>query len=222
MTLTRTVTPEQTVRISADSREGLLSVPENAHGLVIFADGSISSWHSPWNIHVARSLNCRRHATLLFDLLTEGEARDRANVCDLALLGSRVLEAVDWVREVRSLGMLPIGLFGARAGAAAALVAAARLPTDITAVVSLGGRPVLAAEVLSDIRAPTLLIVGGVGHEVLTLHERTAQVVMAQLSVSERELIVVPGASDLFKEPGAFDRVVTAAGDWFDRWLPNE
>lgn len=205
---------ERLVRLSPDGREGLLAIPEDAHGLVIFAHGSGSGRLSPRNIQVARALNQRCHATLLFDLLTDDEARDRANVFDIPLLGGRVLEAVDRVRDVRSIGMLPAGLFGASTGAAAALVAAARLPVDIAAVVSRGGRPDLAAEALGQVRAPTLLIVGGADVEVLTLNERALQ----QLTC-DKELQIVPGATHLFEEPGALERVVELAGDWFDRWL---
>jgi pimeloyl-ACP methyl ester carboxylesterase len=214
MTGTRVLCTERTIRIGKDSREGLLVVPEQPHGLVVFAHGSGSSRFSPRNARVARALNERRHATLLFDLLTDREAANRANVFDIPLLGDRVLDALEQVRAIPSVATLPIGLFGASTGAAAALVAAAYRPQDVAAVVSRGGRPDLAASVLDQVHAATLLIVGGADRDVLGLNERA----LARLKC-ERALRTIPGATHLFEEPGALDQVIAAAADWFDLWL---
>jgi dienelactone hydrolase len=163
---------------------------------------------------VAGRLAERGFATLLFDLLTEGEARERTNVFDIDLLAGRVVDAVDWVRAQDVLGALPIGLFGASTGAAAALVAAARAPGDVAAVVSRGGRPDLADRALPRVRAPTLLIVGGADHGVIELNEQA----YARLNCTA-ELRIVPGATHLFEEPGALDAVVDLAANWFGSHL---
>lgn len=214
MSGTRAPPSERTIRIGTDGREGLLAVPEPAHGLVVFAHGSGSSRLSPRNTRVARALNARGQATLLFDLLSDREAANRANVFDIPLLAGRVLSALDDARAIPAAETLPIGLFGASTGAAAALVAAAHRPREIAAVVSRGGRPDLAAAVLDQVRAPTLLIVGGADRDVLELNERA----LARLGC-DKALRTIPGASHLFEEPGALDQVIVAAGDWFDRWL---
>lgn len=189
---------------------GTLSLPASPQGLVIFAHGSGSSRFSPRNREVAARLAAGGLATLLFDLLDEREAADRRNVFDIVLLGERVASAVRWAREHPATAGLRIGLFGASTGAAAALVAAASLPGEVAAVVSRGGRPDLAAGALAEVRCPTLLIVGGADLEVLALN-RAAR---AQLRCPS-ELIVVPGATHLFEEPGAMDQVTRAALDWF-------
>ena len=199
------------VRIGERRLEGLLTIPGRARGLVIFAHGSGSSRLSPRNTLVAEALNQRGMATLQFDLLTEAEARDRANVFDIPLLGRRVLETVQWSRAEQSTRSLPLGLFGASTGAAAALIAAAERPADIAAVVSRGGRPDLAQPVLDRVRAPTLLIVGGADHGVIELNEGALQALAC-----EKRLHIVAGATHLFEEPGALDEVVDAAGDWFE------
>lgn len=204
------------VRIGARQLEGLLTIPDHASGLVIFAHGSGSGRLSPRNTLVAEALNGRRMATLQFDLLTEAEARDRANVFDIPLLGERVLETVQWARADATAGSLPIGLFGASTGAAAALSAAAERPGEIAAVVSRGGRPDLAAAVLDRVRAPTLLIVGGADHGVIELNERALETLAC-----DKRLRIVPGATHLFEEPGALDQVVRAAGDWFEAHFPG-
>ena len=183
-------------------------------GLVIFAHGSGSSRLSPRNRMVAERLAERGFSTLLFDLLTEGEARERSNVFDIDLLTGRVVDAVDWVRAQDVLGALPIGLFGASTGAAAALVAAARAPGDVAAVVSRGGRPDLADRALPDVRAPTLLIVGGADHGVIELNEQA----YTRLTCTV-ELRIVPRATHLFEEPGALDAVIDLAGTWFGSYL---
>ena len=202
------------VRIGRHGLDGVLTIPDRAKGLVIFAHGSGSSRSSPRNAHVAEALNGRGLATLLFDLLSEPEAADRRNVFDIALLGARVAEAVAWVRKNRETSSFGVGLFGASTGAAAALVAAAKTPGDVAAVVSRGGRPDLAGEVLPFVQAPTLLIVGGADPEVLDLNEDA----LAQLTC-EKRLEIVPGATHLFEEPGSLDQVVDLAGVWFERHL---
>jgi putative phosphoribosyl transferase len=193
---------------------GDLVVPASAGGLVVFAHGSGSSRHSPRNRQVARALNERRLATLLLDLLTVDEERDRANVFDIALLAERLVAATRWARQQPSAGSLPVGYFGASTGAGAALCAAAELGEEIRAVVSRGGRPDLAAGRLGEVRAPVLLIVGGDDQVVLELN-REAQ----ELLKAPSELAVVPGATHLFEEPGALDEVSRLAGDWFARHL---
>lgn len=193
---------------------GTLALPPDCNGLVVFAHGSGSSRLSPRNTHVARQLNGHGFATLLFDLLSDQEAEDRRNVFDIPLLGSRVLEALHWVSCQDDLAALRIGIFGASTGAAAALVAAAEAPLVIRAVVSRGGRPDLAGEALRDVEVPTLLIVGGKDDDVLELN-REAQ---RQMHCPTR-LVVVPGATHLFEEPGTLDQVVAAASDWFSQYL---
>lgn len=197
------------VTIGPMQLEGILSVPEPVMGLVIFAHGSGSSRLSPRNTYVAEQLQERAMATLLFDLLTDEEASDRRNVFHVPLLASRLEEAISWACCDPEIAGLPIGLFGASTGSAAALVAAAAKP-EIAAVVSRGGRPDLAADVLTQIRAPILLIVGGADTGVLELNQDA----FAKLNCV-KSLNVVPGATHLFEEPGALDEVVRAAGDWF-------
>ncbi len=191
-----------------------LGLPPAPVGLVIFAHGSGSSRFSPRNGFVARELRAAGFATLLFDLLTAEESLDRARVFDIALLAERLLEAMDWARRRPELASLPIGLFGASTGAAAALVAAAEEPEVVRAVVSRGGRPDLAGPALPKVRAPTLLVVGGHDTVVLELNRLAQRRMTAPV-----ELAVVPGAGHLFEEPGALERVVELARDWFRRWL---
>lgn len=186
-----------------------LAVPQNARGLVIFAHGSGSSRFSPRNGFVAAALREKGLATLLMDLLTEEEAQDRGNVFDIPLLAGRVVEAIDWAAAEPALGELPIGLFGASTGAAAALVAAAERPQDVGAVVSRGGRPDLAFDALARVRAPTLLIVGGLDFDVLNLNR------IALRRLPDARLDVTPGATHLFEEPGTLEQVVAAAAQWF-------
>lgn len=189
---------------------GILRWPENPSGLVIFAHGSGSSRLSPRNNHVAEALGEAGLATLLFDLLSPAEEADRANVFDIPVLAARLADVIDWTGGVEALAVLPLGLFGASTGSAAALTAAAERPGRIAAIVSRGGRPDLARDVLNTVRAPSLLIVGGADGEVVTLNEKAA----AQLGEVAR-LVVIPGATHLFPEPGALDAVVAAARDWF-------
>jgi pimeloyl-ACP methyl ester carboxylesterase len=189
-----------------------LRVPEGARGLVLFAHGSGSSSRSPRNRYVAGALNEAGLGTLLFDLLTPEEEADRANVFDVELLASRLLLATERVRESPDTAELPLGYFGASTGAAAALWAAAEPGSGVAAVVSRGGRPDLAAPRLAAVRAPTLLIVGGRDELVLELN-RQAQRELG----GETRLEVVPGATHLFEEPGALDRVADLAAEWFAR-----
>lgn len=197
------------VEVGPGRLPGELIVPDGAAGLVLFAHGSGSSRHSPRNRFVAESLHARELGTLLFDLLSEDEGRDRANVFQIELLGQRLLEALAWVRAHPAAGTLPIGLFGASTGAAGALLAAAQRPGDVQAVVSRGGRPDLAAGALPRVRAPTLLLVGGADIDVLRLNEQAFA-----LLECERRLELVPGATHLFEEPGTLERAAALAGDW--------
>lgn len=189
---------------------GSLTLPDRAYGLVVFAHGSGSSRFSPRNLHVAETLNDAGLGTLLIDLLTEREeaidVRTAELRFDIPLLAGRVTGAVDWAagRE------LPIGVFGASTGAAAALVAAAERPELVEAVVSRGGRPDLAGRALPRVEAPTLLIVGGNDRVVLDLNRRAMERMAA-----EARLEVIPGASHLFEEPGALEEVARLARDWF-------
>ncbi len=193
---------------------GDLVVPESATGLVVFAHGSGSSRHSPRNRHVAHTLNERRLATLLLDLLTADEERDRANVFDIGLLAERLVAATRWAQTERRVAQLRVGYFGASTGAGAALVAAADLGDEIGAVVSRGGRPDLAASRLPVVRAPVLLIVGGHDEIVLELN-REAQ---SRLQTPS-ELAIIPEATHLFEESGALQEVSRLAGEWFKRHL---
>ncbi|MDD1526483.1 hydrolase [Bradyrhizobium sp. WBOS7] len=194
---------------------GMLTLPDNPRGLVAFAHGSGSSRFSVRNIAVAQELNARRFATLLFDLLTPQEEHDRANVFNVGMLGKRLVAAVDWLQGLKpAVACLPIGLFGASTGAAAALIAAAQLPDRIAAVVSRGGRPDLAGEALPHVRAPTLLIVGGADVGVIELNEE-ARSWLGGLTALE----IIPGATHLFPEPGAMDAVIEHASRWFERYL---
>lgn len=185
-----------------------------ATGVVVFVHGSGSSWHSPRNRFVADVMREAGLGTLLFDLLTADEERQRANVFDIDLLERRLVDVITWLRHelrrLRGSEPLSLGLFGASTGAAAALAVAARPGTDISAVVSRGGRPDLAQDALAQVRVPTLLIVGGHDQAVLELN-RSAQTRLRGVS----ELAVVPGASHLFSEPGTLSRAAELARDWF-------
>jgi predicted phosphoribosyltransferase/alpha-beta hydrolase superfamily lysophospholipase len=200
---------------------GMLTVPDRARAVVLFAHGSGSSRHSPRNRSVAAALNAAGFATLLFDLLAIDEERDRRHVFDIALLSARLRVATDWIRRQPETQGLPVCYFGASTGAAAALAAAADAAgaidpakTAIAAVVSRGGRPDLAADQLGLVRAPTLLIVGGRDREVLDLNRAAAR----RLRCPNR-LEVVPDATHLFEEQGALARVARLAIGWFDTHL---
>lgn len=189
-------------------------MPTPAHGVVVFAHGSGSSRFSQRNRQVARQLNEAGFATLLFDLLSAMEhARDALTGeyrFDIPLLAQRLVDAIDWVVHQRRTAALPIGLFGASTGAAAALIAAARRPRLVNAVVSRGGRPDLAADALPEVSAPTLLIVGGLDEEVIELNRLAAR----QLRC-EHQLVIVPRAGHLFEETGKLEEVAWLAADWF-------
>jgi pimeloyl-ACP methyl ester carboxylesterase len=202
------------VRIPPIGLAGTVHVPKAAYALVAFAHGSGSSRLSPRNMAVASALNARGIDTLLFDLLTPEEETDRGNVFDISLLADRLLDAVRWLDGQPSVARLPLGLFGASTGAAAALVAAARLPRRIGAVVSRGGRPDLAGDALELVRAPTLLIVGGADFGVIELNEQALARIRAPKAME-----IVPGASHLFPEPGALEAVIGLAARWFERHL---
>jgi pimeloyl-ACP methyl ester carboxylesterase len=193
---------------------GSLRIPQQSRGIIAFAHGSGSSRFSPRNTYVAEALNHAGFATLLFDLLTKDEEADRSNVFDIPLLAERLTTTLNWTFADPRTDKLPVGLFGASTGAAAALVSAAALGDRIGAVVSRGGRPDMAAAALEEVRAPTLLIVGGNDQDVLALN-RSA---LARLTCP-KELKVIPGASHLFSESGALDAVVAEASAWFTRHL---
>jgi len=189
---------------------GRLIVPDHPRGTVVFAHGSGSSRHSPRNRFVAESLHHAGLSTLLVDLLTAEEELDRSHVFDISLLATRLDDAAHWVRGRPECRSSPLGFFGASTGAAAALRAAAQPDSDVSAVVSRGGRPDLAGSSLADVRAPTLLIVGERDAQVLQLN-KTAQ---SELRCP-CELAVVPGATHLFEERGALERVAKLASAWF-------
>lgn len=193
------------VRLAGD-----LVVPDDAQGIVVFAHGSGSSHQSPRNRSVADVLHRAGLATLLFDLLAEHEADDRRNVFDIGLLARRLETATRWVRARDDVGGLPLGYFGASTGAAAALVAAARLGDEVAAVVSRGGRPDLAGDALGQVTAPTMLIVGADDLEVLRLNEQARERITAPTTLE-----LIPGATHLFEEPGALERVASLAAAWF-------
>ena len=202
------------VRIEPEGLDGLLGVPTGAPGIVIFAHGSGSGRLSPRNNHVAAALRRAGLATFLLDLLTVAEEGDRANVFDIPLLASRLRRATEWVKAQPTLAHLVPGYFGASTGAGAALMAAAELGADIGAVVSRGGRPDLALEVLHRVVAPTLLLVGGLDGPVIDMNRAAYERLP-----SEKQLIVVPGAGHLFEEPGTLDQVVRYATEWFATYL---
>jgi len=203
------------VSIPSDSveLEGELIVPKHAVGVVLFAHGSGSSRLSPRNQFVAEALRNARIGTLLFDLLTESEAADRDNVFDIDFLAHRLVDATRWLCHRREGKDHPLGYFGASTGAAAALVAAAQ-DQAVRAVVSRGGRPDLAARHLAEVKAPTLLIVGGNDYGVIELNQQAYRALRCEKSIK-----IVPGATHLFEEPGTLEQVAKLANDWFHRHL---
>lgn len=207
---------EREVRIPISWRHlsGTLVLPQNASGVVLFAHGSGSGRFSPRNQAVAESLQGAGLGTLLIDLLGEDEAADRRKVFDIELLAERLLAAAHWISRESETRNLRMGYFGASTGAGAALVAAARHPELAGAVVSRGGRPDLAREALMNVVAPTLLIVGSLDEDVLELNRQA----LALLRCT-RELVVVPGATHLFPEPGTLEEVARLAEAWFLRHL---
>lgn len=201
-----------------DNLEGDLVVPAGAAGLVLFAHGSGSSRQSPRNRAVAAALQQAGLATLLFDLLTREEEAVDADTGELrfniGLLAERLAEATDWAGERADTRGLAVGYFGASTGAAAALSAAAERPGRVRAVVSRGGRPDLAGAALPRVAAPTLLIVGGADDQVIALNQQAFSDLRA-----EKQLEIVAGATHLFEEPGALERVAQLAAEWFGRYL---
>jgi putative phosphoribosyl transferase len=195
---------------------GIINLPSDAKGIVLFAHGSGSSRFSSRNQYVARELQQAGLATLLFDLLDEEEAADRAKVFDISLLAERLKTAAAWVKQAEDLSSLRLGYFGASTGAAAALVAAADQASNVKAVVSRGGRPDLAGNALPQVKAATLLIVGGDDEPVVELNRRA----LAQLRCV-KQLKIVPGATHLFEEPGALEEVARLASNWFRLHLPG-
>jgi putative phosphoribosyl transferase len=210
-----------TVRVGEVSLEGDLSVPAGARGIVLFAHGSGSSRRSPRNQYVAEMLQGAGLATLLTDLLTpQEEAVDlhtRHLRFNIGLLAERLVGATDWLTHHPDTRSLRIGYFGASTGAGAALVAAAERPEVVGAVVSRGGRPDLAGPALTRVRAPTLLIVGGRDLQVIELNRQALTLLRG-----EKELVIVPGATHLFEEPGALEQVADLARQWFERHLIAE
>jgi putative phosphoribosyl transferase len=211
---------ERLVHVPAGSvtLDGNLTLPQGSRAVVLFAHGSGSSRHSPRNRYVARLLNEAKLATLLIDLLTLHEevidARTAQLRFDIDLLAERLVDATDWLTQFPDTKDLRIGYFGASTGAAAALAAAALRPDPVGAIVSRGGRPDLAGAALIRVRAPTLLIVGENDKQVIQLNRAA----LAQLRC-EKQLVIVPGATHLFEEPGALDVVARLARDWFERHL---
>lgn len=204
-----------TIRSGSARLEGMLEVPENPIGIVIFVHGSGSSRLSPRNNYVAGELRNAKIGTLLMDLLTAQEDRDYKKRFDISLLAQRLNTATDWVQQYDSTQSLPIGLFGASTGAAAALQLAAVRSLEITALVSRGGRPDMAGrQALAKVRAPTLLIVGGLDDVVIDLN-RVAYTALH----CEKRLEIIPGATHLFEEQGTLEEVAALATDWFVRYL---
>jgi pimeloyl-ACP methyl ester carboxylesterase len=209
-------TVEEEVQVQAGNLwlEGNLGIPRKAAGVVLFAHGSGSSRHSPRNRAVAAAFRQAGLGTLLFDLLSgEEEAMDARTTLlrfDISLLATRLIHALDWIVKRADARSLPVGLFGASTGAAAALVAASRRPGIVRAVVSRGGRPDLAGAALASVRAPTLLIVGENDEEVLELNRQAQKAMRCQ-----NELEIVPDATHLFEERGALEKVAQLASDWF-------
>ena len=219
-TSTRFLSGERPVTIPAGpaSLPGTLAWPSHPSGIVLFVHGSGSGRLSPRNAMVAQQLRRAGLATLLFDLLTDAEARDRTNVFDIELLADRLLLATEWIVRQPETAGLAVGYFGASTGAAAALKAAAHSASPIGAVVSRGGRPDLAGEALGRVQAATLLIVGGADEPVIEMNEWALE----RLSAPVKKLVIVPGATHLFEEPGTLEEVARLAGDWFTQFLVRE
>ena len=207
---------ERQVEIPSGRRRlsGILSVPSGAEGVVAFAHGSGSGRFSPRNQFVARVLQEAGLATLLLDLLEEEEADDREKVFDIELLAERLQSAADWLSQEPETSALRLGYFGASIGTGAALVAVARDPAAVGAVVSRGGRPDLAHAYLSKVQAPTLLIVGGNDDVVIELNEQALRPLRCP-----KQLVIVPGAAHLFEEPGTLEEVARLAKEWFVQYL---
>lgn len=202
------------IKSGSASLGGILAVPHDAAGIVVFAHGAGSSRFSPRNTFVAEVLQAHGMGVLLMDLLTPAEDLSHHKRFDIDLLSSRLMAAREWLKQQEELRGLSIGLFGASTGAAAALKVAASLGKDIGAVVSRGGRPDLAVDALPQVLCPTLLIVGGKDSETLDLNEKALQKLTAV-----KRLEIVPGATHLFEEPGTLDQVAYLANAWFAKYL---
>jgi len=214
---------EVVVNLDGVTLEGTLVVPVDAQGIVLFAHGSGSSRHSPRNRYVAQVLRSQGIGTLLFDLLTRPEelADQRSGELrfDIPFLARRLVGATHWIANNAGTRDLKVGYFGASTGAAAALVAAAELSTLISAIVSRGGRPDLAGRALAVVRAPTLLIVGSKDTPVITMNREA----LAHLQCADKKLVIIPGATHLFEEPGTLEAAAKVAAEWFSRhFLPAE
>jgi putative phosphoribosyl transferase len=198
--------------------EGTLTLPPNAKAVVLFAHGSGSGRFSPRNQYVAKEINKATIGTLLFDLLTAEEEEEDLLTAEyrfnIPLLAQRLIGASEWLRNDPQTKKLAFGYFGASTGAAAALIAAARLPNEVAAVVSRGGRPDLAGDCLASVVAPTLFLVGGLDTEVIELNQQA----LDQMT-SQTKLFIVPGATHLFEEPGALEKVAKLSIEWFQRYL---
>jgi putative phosphoribosyl transferase len=218
--MTTDLLDERTVEVATQGATltGDLSIPEYAGGVILFAHGSGSGRHSSRNRYVAQHLNAANLATLLLDLLTPDEEAVDSQTAhlrfDIGPLAERLIGATEWLAQEQATRNLPSGYFGASTGAAAALVAAAVRADKIAAVVSRGGRPDLAGPALSQVRAPTLLIVGGKDHEVIALNRGAYRQLRCR-----KQLVIVPGATHLFEEPGALEEVAKLARAWFERYL---
>lgn len=216
---TMTTGPECNVQVILQELvlEGILGLPPDPSGIIVFAHGSGSGRLSPRNNFVAHHLQQNSLATLLLDLLTPDEAEDRRKVFDIDLLADRLLLTKAWLEEEPRTKKLGIGYFGASTGAGAALQAAARASSNIQAVVSRGGRPDLAEAYLPSVTAPTLLIVGGWDEPVIEMNQSAYK-----LLTCTKKLIIVPGATHLFEEPGTLEQVAEYAGKWFRLHLRRE
>ena len=205
-----------TIPVNDVTVEGTLRVPHNPKGIVLFAHGSGSGRHSPRNNFVAEILRKARVATLLFDLLTEEEDLIYENRFDIELLTARLIVATKWVKRQPHLNDLKIGYFGASTGAASAIKAAARLGSEIRAVVSRGGRPDLSLDEIDKVKSPTLLIVGENDPQVIELNQQAYEALN-----TTKKLKIVPGATHLFEEPGTLEKTAELASDWFEKYLSH-
>jgi putative phosphoribosyl transferase len=198
--------------------EGNLTVPHNARGIVLFAHGSGSGRFSPRNQYVAKEFNKSQIGTLLFDLLTSAEEEEDLMTAEyrfnIPLLADRLVGATEWLKKSSITHSLKLAYFGASTGAAAALIAAAKLPNDIMTVISRGGRPDLAEQYLPKVKAPTLLLVGGYDEEVIELNKQA----MVKMT-AEKKLVIIPGATHLFEEPGKLEEVARISTEWFLKYL---
>jgi putative phosphoribosyl transferase len=205
------------IRLEDVTLQGEIVLPDEVHGLVIFSHGSGSSRFSPRNNFVAQQLQRRGIGTFLFDLLTEDEDKDYSQRFNIKLISQRLVEATKQVLKLTEIKNLPIGYFGASTGAASALIAASFLQNKIHAVVSRGGRPDLAMDQLTQVKAPTLFIVGGLDFEVIKLNEKAFQKLPGV-----KHLEIIEGATHLFEEPGTLEQVAQLSGDWFIQHLSKK